>query len=213
MKSLSSSYHSSHQAFQATSTIQAHQLALYSSSIMHFTSFLSIVALASVAFTWASPFPIPDPAAAAAGAVPTITVQRQPGGGVYTYNTGGIQADSTMGFPIVTSHSSNGQEVDFWLQSSDGNFVARNHATHAPLWASAKVVSNSCGGKPCECGRFGGDCRIQFQQDGNLVVYFNSTPVWYTGTGAGHGAYAQFWTNAPYIVILNSLYQPIWASS
>jgi hypothetical protein len=178
---------------------------------MHFTSLLSVLALASIPFTWATPFAAPDPVIAAVPAVPTIHVGRQPGGGVSTYNTGGISAFSSISVPVADAHSPSTEIVDFWLQSSDGNFVIRNHATHAALWASAKVVSNSCGGQPCFCGHVGEYCKILFQEDGNLVVYFNKTPVWYTGTGAGHGSYVQFWTNQPYIVILNSQYQPIWA--
>jgi hypothetical protein len=44
---------------------------------------------------------------------------------------------------------------------------------------------------------------MAFQKDGNLVIYYNRAPIWYTGTGAGIGYLLQFQTDSPYMYLLN----------
>ncbi|KAH8799794.1 hypothetical protein F5884DRAFT_686279 [Xylogone sp. PMI_703] len=85
----------------------------------------------------------------------------------------------------------------------DSNIVAldtTNPNGETPVWASGHTVA-SCGSPSL--------CHLSFQGDGNLVTYFNNTPLFSSGT-AGRGAKLTALNKAPYLQIFDASGAVIW---
>jgi hypothetical protein len=170
---------------------------------MYFKYLFSILLLAAAPFTLASPFPDPLPSSN-----PPVMTRN----GIQ-YHPGQINATASNTTPFawwynaVGVNSSPTTDINLYLQSADGNFVAYN-GNHVAMWSAYHVIPAGT-----TCGASGEYCRIQFQTDGNLVVYYNHTAAWYTNTGAGIGAWLQIYYTAPYIVIVGQNGQTVWSSS
>jgi hypothetical protein len=90
------------------------------------------------------------------------------------------------------------------VYQTDGNLVVYDAANTA-VWASGWTPNfpyPSC---------TSGNCTAQFQNDGNLVLYAGTKPYWASGTSET-GSELLFSSSAPYLTILNSAGQVIWAS-
>jgi hypothetical protein len=182
---------------------QAQRSSIHQIVKMYFTSLFSIFFVATAPTALASPFPDPKPQSTP----PTMTRN-----GIQ-YSAGQINASSSdttsfaWWYNAVGVNSSPLTDINLYLQSGDGNFVAYN-GNHVAMWSSYHIIPAGT-----TCGASGQYCRIQFQTDGNLVVYYNHTAAWYTGTGAGIGAWLQLYYTAPYIVIVGQSGQTVWSSS
>lgn len=65
----------------------------------------------------------------------------------------------------------------------------------------------------CEQGVGGASlCSMNFQGDGNLVTYFNSTPLWSSGT-SGVGSEMVCIDEEPWIQILDGSGKVVWDTS
>ncbi|MCJ1251674.1 hypothetical protein MMC30_008909 [Trapelia coarctata] len=85
----------------------------------------------------------------------------------------------------------------------DSNVVVYNTTNPSgwqPVWASGHTVA-SCGSPSL--------CSLNFQGDGNLVTYYNHTPLWSSGT-AGTGQKMVCLDAAPWIEILDAAGNVIW---
>lgn len=89
------------------------------------------------------------------------------------------------------------------IMQGDGNLVVRDLKGKA-LWNSGSVVK--------DCNNL---CFLAFQEDGNLVIYKGTTPIWSTGTFYGMNRGSKFLVSdsEPYLRVLTADGSIAWASS
>ncbi|KAL1983266.1 hypothetical protein VTN96DRAFT_288 [Rasamsonia emersonii] len=117
-----------------------------------------------------------------------------------TYEANGLNIVSDSA-PFATLHG------DIVMQyQGDSNVVVYNTSTgdYVPVWASGHTVSQGCGSPSL--------CHLSFQGDGNLVTYYNNTPLWSTGT-AGVGKTMNCLNAAPWIEILDASGKVVWTTA
>ena len=107
-----------------------------------------------------------------------------------TYTVGSLNVQKAA--PAFLSLDKN---IGFYFQG-DGNFVAYVGTPSAAnaLWSSG-TSGNDCDHNPCS---------LNFQSDGNLVVYINGQSKWASNTSGHTSALLVFQDVAPYIAIYNS---------
>jgi hypothetical protein len=117
---------------------------------------------------------------------------------IYQPNALNIVSDSP---PFATLHG------DIVMQyQGDSNVVVYNTSTgdFVPVWASGHTISQGCGSPSL--------CRLSFQGDGNLVTYYNNTPLWSSGT-AEVGQTTNCLNAAPWIEIVDAGGKVVWTTA
>ena len=123
----------------------------------------------------------------------------------YTYDAAGRLV------AVTTAAPSNGVMASYDLDRADNRALRQVYATtlsptpwmmtgDQSLVTSQRMVSQD--------GRF----RLELQQDGNLVLYFGSMPLWATNTPSGRQLYFRVQGDGN-AVLYDVDFQPVWASN
>lgn len=123
----------------------------------------------------------------------------------YTYDANGRL------IAVATATPTGGVTTGYDLDAADNRVLREAYATtlsgtawimtnNQSLVTSQKMVSQD--------GRF----RLELQQDGNLVLYFGSTPLWATNTTTGRQLYFRVQADGN-AVLYNVDFDPVWASN
>lgn len=106
-------------------------------------------------------------------------------------------AGQLYGTPGFTQSFANG-----YIKYNTNGSLALYNVYNTELWTTGAKASNYCSGA---------NCQMQFQSDGNLVLYKNGSPYWASGTN-GIGAYVIFGIRPYYYHagIQNSAWQWVW---
>jgi hypothetical protein len=123
----------------------------------------------------------------------------------YTYDANGRL------IAVATANPTGGVTTGYDLDAADNRVLREAYATvksgttwtmtnDQALVTSQKMVSQD--------GRFS----LLLQQDGNLVLYFGSTPLWATNTPTGRQLYFRVQADGN-AVLYNVEFDPVWASN